>query len=508
MNTLKLCMAMFCSFFSIGLSAQDLHVYYDVFADTVYYQENGKPVEQVGVRQGQQVILHVLNYNDYIYDLELETETEDYNVPASGGLFPGVGGGASPFSQFQSLTGGMGGAGFGLDSTQIANQGSGMVDQSTASLATRKLARQFASHLDQMKDIEEEIQELNGYINKELQSQAVQHIALEEVKKLRRHPGLSPKQIKSLSMDYMKPILGVRREEALNLSDILRRSNAPSAITSTIADYEAEVGRLELEMQKLEAVREVLFEAEDLPDMDRTALAVAHQAAAIRVEEYQDRAAAVHEEAAGLESLQLKELVDVGYLYTEMQEHRFEKKFVLRPDSDLTTLRIKLNPIDSMRGQGVRPKALNPIALPTHGGLKVNASVGISFVRFFDRPQSYYVRDSMIVADDQDAFLPIISSFFHFYPQSRRQVSVGGTFGLGIGVGGENAGLQTYFFGPSLILGRQQRVVFTTGLTGGKVERLAQGYQPGDGYDATIIPTKSIYEMGFFLGISFNIMGN
>lgn len=490
------------------LSAQDLHVYYDVFADTVYYKQNGKPVNQTAVRTGQQVVLHVLNYNDYIYDLELETDTEDYNVPASGGLFPGGSGGASPFSSFQSLAGGMGGLGFGLDSTQIANQGSGMVEQSTASAATKALARRFASHLNEMRDIEEEIAELKGYLDKELQSQMVQGIALEEVKKLRQHPELSPKQIKGLSMDYLKPILGVRRDETLDISDIVRRSDAPSAISNTIADYEAEIGRLELEMQKLEAVREVLFEAEDLPNADRTALAVAHEAASIRVAAYQDRGAALREKVSGLESLQLRELVEVGYLYTEMQEHRFEKKFVLRPDSDLTTLRIKLNPIDSVRGQGVRPKSLNPIVLPSHGGLKVNASVGVSFVRFFDRPQSYSVRDSVIVADDQDAFLPIISSFFHFYPQSRRQVSVGGTFGLGIGIGGDNAGLQTYFLGPSLILGKEQRVVFTTGLTGGKVERLAQGYRPGDAYDAAIIPTKSIYDMGFFFGISFNIMGN
>lgn len=508
MNALKLCLALFFSSVAAGLSAQDLHVFYDVFADTVYYQQGGKAVERAAVKNGQQVILHVLNYNDYIYDLELETETKDYSVPASGGLIPGVGGGASPFSQLQRLTGGAGGTGFGLDSTQIANQGSGMVEQSTASTATKALARRFASHLGQMKEIEEDIQELNGYLEQELQSQAVQHIALEEVKKLRQHSSLSPKQIKKLSMDYMKPILGVRRDEALDLSEIVRQSNKPSAISATVTDYENEVGRLELEMQKLEAVRQVLFNAEDLPDTDRTALAVAHQAAALRVQDYKDRAATVSEAVTGLESLQLKERVDIGYLYAEMQEHRFEKKFVLRPDSDLTTLRIKLNPVDSARGQGVRPQTLNPIALPTHGGLKVNASVGISFVRFFDRPQSYFVRDSVIVADDQDAFLPIISSFFHFYPQSRRQVSVGGTFGLGIGVGGENAGLQTYFFGPSLILGRGQRVVFTTGLTGGKVERLGQGYQPGDVYDATIIPTKSVYEMGFFLGISFNIMGN
>lgn len=493
---------------TVWLSAQDLHVFYDVFEDTIYYQMNGKAVPQPAVKKGQQVILHVLNYNDYLYDLELETEAEDFNVPASGSPFFGGGSSSSALAQFRSLTGGMGGTGFGLDSTRIADQGSGMVDQANVSTATKAMARRFASHLKAMEDIEEEIQELSGYLNEELQSQAFQQIALDEVRQLRQHPGLSPKKIKALSMDYLKPVLGVRRDEPLNIGEVVRRTDQSSAIQKTVENYEQEVGQLQMELQKLEASRSVLFEAPDLPDTDRTALAVAYEAAALRVEAYEEKAQSVRQQLVGLEGLQLRELTELSYLYEEMQEHRFEQKFVFSPDADLTTFRIRLNPVDSALQQGVRPKQLNPIKLNTYGGLKVNASVGVSFVRFFDRPQSYSVRDSFIVADDQDAFLPIISSFFHFYPQSRRQVSVGGTFGLGIGVGGDNAGLQTYFFGPSLILGQGQRVVFTTGLTGGKVERLAQGYEPGDVYDATILPTKSIYELGFFLGISFNIMGN
>ena len=101
-----------------------------------------------------------------------------------------------------------------------------------------------------------------------------------------------------------------------------------------------------------------------------------------------------------------------------------------------------------------------------------------------------------------------VAPFFHFYAQSKGQVSLGGAFGLGISIGGETAGLQTYFFGPSVIMGKGQRIVFSTGLMGGKVDRLAQGYQVGDAYDEVIVPTKSIYELGYFLGVSFNLIGN
>ncbi len=506
---LNICTALLFFFSAAGVCAQDLHVFYDVFADTLYYRQDGKEVRQANVRKGQQVVLHVINYNDYIYDLEVETETEDFQLPASGGLpLMGAGNNAQMFAQFRNLTGGMGGSGFGLDSTQIADQSSGMGSQSTVSSSTRALARRFKAHLESMEDIEEDIQELSGDINQEIESQKIQPIVLQEVKKLRHHPELSPQKIKKLSLNYLRPVLNTEAGEELTLEDIVERTDTKSALEQTVENYEYEVSQLQLELQKLTASKKVLFEAPDVPASDRAALSVAYESAALRARNYEAKANQIREQLAGLESLKLKELVELGYLYEEMEEHRFAKKFVLMPDSDLTTLRIKLNPVDSALAQGVRPRTLNPVQLKSYGGLKVNASVGISFVQFFDRPQSYFVRDSMIVADDEDAFLPIISSFFHFYPQSRRQVSVGGTFGLGIGVGGENAGLQTYFFGPSLILGRSQRVVFTAGMAGGKVERLAQGYQVGDAYEVAVLPTKSVYELGFFAGISFNLIGN
>lgn len=231
---------------TVWLSAQDLHVFYDVFEDTIYYQMNGKAVPQPAVKKGQQVILHVLNYNDYLYDLELETEAEDFNVPASGSPFFGGGSSSSALAQFRSLTGGMGGTGFGLDSTRIADQGSGMVDQANVSTATKAMARRFASHLKAMEDIEEEIQELSGYLNEELQSQAFQQIALDEVRQLRQHPGLSPKKIQALSMDYLKPVLGVRRDEPLNIGEVVRRTDQSSAIQKTVENYEQEVGQLQM----------------------------------------------------------------------------------------------------------------------------------------------------------------------------------------------------------------------------------------------------------------------
>lgn len=87
-------------------------------------------------------------------------------------------------------------------------------------------------------------------------------------------------------------------------------------------------------------------------------------------------------------------------------------------------------------------------------------------------------------------------------------MSVGGTFGLGIGIDEESIGLQNFFLVPNLILGKTQRIMFTIGLMSGKVERLTQGYRIGNTYKETNLPKKLVYELGYFLGISFSLTVN
>jgi hypothetical protein len=147
--------------------------------------------------------------------------------------------------------------------------------------------------------------------------------------------------------------------------------------------------------------------------------------------------------------------------------------------------------------------------IPTYGGIKVDASVGIAFGQFFDKPLSYFKEDStnIIVSSELDDFLPIIASFIHFYPSTSGNISVGGTFGVGFPVTG-NESLQSIFFflGPTILLGKNDRVVLSAGMMGGRNKSLSKGFQLGDVVEGPgEIPTISSYELGGFVGISFNL---
>jgi len=140
----------------------------------------------------------------------------------------------------------------------------------------------------------------------------------------------------------------------------------------------------------------------------------------------------------------------------------------------------------------------------------VNASIGVAFGQLFSQPQSFFVRDSSIRSEDKDSFFPIVTSFFHFYGQTAGNTAFGGSFGIGLPIV-SSGGVQSasFFLGPSLIIGRGERIVVTSGIMGTRVERLAQGYEVGDRFisQANNVPTKTVYELGYFLGLSFNVLG-
>ncbi len=65
---------------SHGIGAQKLHVHYNVFRDSVYFLQNGKPVNAPNIRKGEDLVLHVDNYNNYLYNVAIEVEKEEIPV--------------------------------------------------------------------------------------------------------------------------------------------------------------------------------------------------------------------------------------------------------------------------------------------------------------------------------------------------------------------------------------------------------------------------------------------
>jgi hypothetical protein len=89
-------------------------------------------------------------------------------------------------------------------------------------------------------------------------------------------------------------------------------------------------------------------------------------------------------------------------------------------------------------------------------------------------------------------------------------MSIAGSFGVGFPLGGgENLQSISFFLGPSLLFGKGERIVLNAGIMGGKKEALSNGYQVGDpfGPESIDAPITTIYALGYYLGVSFNLAG-
>ena len=230
-----------------------------------------------------------------------------------------------------------------------------------------------------------------------------------------------------------------------------------------------------------------------------------------RVNQYKETAQLIAEELPNVKNLDIDQLSKLRYELEELKANDFSYTYRTNAQGDEMRFNLSLAPIDTTSKLGLSTNELSTVEIPVYGGFKINASIGVSFGSYFNTPEGYFLRDSVIKSEEKDSFFPVLTSFIHFYNQGSGNISLGGTFGLGLSIGGEE-GLQSanFLLGPSLILGRGERIVLSGGVMGGKVQRLGQGYQVGDRQISEVdnVPTRSVYQMGYFAGLSFNLISN
>ncbi|MBL7825871.1 MAG: hypothetical protein JNJ57_04515 [Saprospiraceae bacterium] len=519
---------LFLLLFSSQMKAQDVHVYYDAFKDSLYFLQNGKAVENPEVREGAKVILHVDNYNNYLYELAFEVENKEVMVSEANaegglkGLLPSGAGVINPldmlfsgsgdqllgaFKMFPGLSGKDlkdGGSGWGTSPEETALQE--QVKQ------LKKAEKTFETIRERIFDLDEELESMEDEAQAKLAGNRLQTFAAAEIAQLRYNPLIEPKQIKQLTGEYMQRIFKESNPNKITLEQVLTIADAQADISKYVQRYSDKVklysdeaaacylaakgfSKFKFPNSNVELISQ---KAEEFSAAVNTKLGI-----------YQTNVERLNEKLDKVQTLDPRALAALRTTYLELSNNSFSKTFTQTAKGENMTIKLKLTPNDSLSRLGIKER-VTPVDVGVYGGIKVKASVGLSFGQFFNRPKQYFVRDSILQSSDKDAFSPILTSFVHFYAPRNRSVSVAGSFGVGFPIGGgENLQSVSFFLGPSLVFGKTGRVVLTGGIMGGKADRLSQGYQIGDVYysDSREAPTTSVYELGYFLGFSFNLTG-
>jgi len=153
--------------------------------------------------------------------------------------------------------------------------------------------------------------------------------------------------------------------------------------------------------------------------------------------------------------------------------------------------------------------ASTPYNIWITGGLKIDVSAGIFFTSLYD--SEYDKRDDLVTVGNKIIMLKnsgdydmAFGSTINTYMRMNSWVVPTLNFGAVIT---QNEKLQV-LLGLGAILGKQERIIFSAGISMGKVDRIADGYQVGGSYnlgDSGNIPTQSQFKFGKFFGITYNL---
>lgn len=153
--------------------------------------------------------------------------------------------------------------------------------------------------------------------------------------------------------------------------------------------------------------------------------------------------------------------------------------------------------------------ASTPYNIWIRKGLKIDVSAGIFFTSLYD--SEYDKRDDPAITGNKIIMLKnsgdydmAFGSTINTYIRMNSWVVPTINFGAVIT---QDEKLQV-LLGFGAILGKQERIIFSAGVSMGKVNRIADGYQVGSSYnlgDSGTIPTQSQFKFGKFFGITYNL---
>ncbi|GJM32088.1 MAG: hypothetical protein DHS20C18_10890 [Saprospiraceae bacterium] len=524
MQILKTTYCVLCLLLSnqLQIQAQALHIHYDIQSQQLVYIVNGDTVARPIVKYNNDVFFHVENFNNYLYEVEIERKE---NTDGSGSGMSGFGSlsGLLPTGGIPGMSG-MGGGGlmdfFGIADNELENleslEGDRGLVESEESQQLFLLKQRTEAVLNDMADIEANISQVNKNLQDNFKKQQFIELAQKEIHHLKYRPGLKPAQIKQLSTEFISKALGSGDLQSLNidmLGDVDKYEKALKSdlnkLTQAQLNYKTQVRKLEI-IQSQALSLNIVEDNEVYQQIESSLLNVFTRGVELQESLEENREKVATELAEG-QTTYLRNLIDLRYEIEALKENDFSHTQRFTVEDGGFSLQAKLIPIDS---NGVRngqnALSLSPIRVAVKGGLKISSSVGLSIGQYFDAPQEYLVREGFIVGSDNDSYIPILNTFIHFHPYSAGKARIGGSLGIGIPLISNNVSQSaTFLIGPSLIFGNRETIVLSAGILGGKVERLGGGLHVGDAFTAVdgILPIKSLYELGYFFSFSYKIFG-
>lgn len=194
----------------------------------------------------------------------------------------------------------------------------------------------------------------------------------------------------------------------------------------------------------------------------------------------------------------------------ENPETYYEVSYPVQPMNDVVVFDIDIKKHNNARGDLDKSKRFKYREF-TYGGTRFDLGVGLAG-SWFPNVKTYEMQQekdsTRILQQAKQTYSPAFVGMFTTSYRNTRYTTFGFSIGMGVNLEDDKIQLDSFYIGPSIILGKYDRITITTGVTMKKVNILKQGYEIGSAYiskdNGKDFYTRE-YRAGAFLSLTYNL---
>lgn len=490
--------------------AHGLTIEYNLFEDIVTYKKNNQIVLKPTIGKNENIYIKVIEFNPYINKAIVKVNQVNYNQSSStftADTYQGSESGVSGFAGIGSLLGGLS---LGADTFSDYEDIPG--SRGIAAQDIMKVKSEFKSLSKQLKDVESRLNSSTEKLQLFQKSENSKEIVLNDISDLKNNPNIRPSRVKEMIEEEIRYSFAKRKGEKISLDDVIDEGKKKNDLEKTIKEFKvASKDYKSITTQWLAYSMGLKLINSDLQDDQLSYIYTTTDSIV----------SALNKNTAEMQNIDLeapltnydpsenrKTMSTLRKVYEELQSNNFTHTFTpIQAEGDEVVIEIDFLQKNALN-EFEQTKTLKQ-RIAVSGGWNISGGMGLAFGKFNNPTHKYSVVNNTIIQDENDQFIPVVVSFAHFYRRTLSSINIGGSFGVGLPIfGGNSVQSASYFLGPTLIIGEKQRILITGGVMGAKVSRLSGGFQHGDSFDSfsDILPMTEKYEMGYFLGVSYNVI--
>ena len=457
----------FCSF------SQQYLITYDIHDKGINYflvnRKDTTKIKNIDPNKNRRITLLVDNYNPFYWNARVTA----FKNPLSEEIGYG-----NAFNPFSVLAGGLGSIMGGLPKLDILQNRGNIVkgDMDDATFNFVVTADKYSDSYQDVKTLNDKLEELK--------------ITKLQLKELKYDFLKSESTIKETAKTVVVKTLGTDQLDLVNVLEIGKNFN--SRLINALFAASNQVKDLKQQIKLVNP--EFIYEDKTLGEIEKTASRSFEQLANIK------------QQVDSNPNVIMNEVAEISELYKDISTGNYHFSYVINNEDAITDLKLELY---SKIAKGASDTLVQYFELSRKKNIKIRNSVGVSFSYFDENNRNYFIgADSIIRSGKKDLFVPLLSTFIHFYGAKSKGVKWGGALGFGIPLQGQQKDIN-FLLGLTAGIGKNEPILVTVGLAGAPVKKLNNGYKIGDFTTQTDADelTTSGYGLGGFLGVSFNLGG-